>query len=97
MLALVSARVLSNAGFDLWDLGGTDSSPGMRYKASVTETFLRPAFAAHFARCRKEAVGVGGGSLTDVARPVPSLFGQGGLLRPGLVVQAHITEADLFS
>lgn len=52
VLAFASAKVLARLGFSLWDLGGTDGSSMMKYKASVAEVLHRPAFAKAFQRAR---------------------------------------------
>ena len=87
VLAFASAKLLSDAGYELWDLGGTDSSPGMRYKGSVAEPLLRPAFASLF------AVAVRGDTLAQGTSP----FCTGGRLCPGTTPLPNITEANLFS
>ena len=52
VLAFASAKALAQLGFSLWDLGGTDGSSMMKYKASVAEVLHRPAFAHAFQRAR---------------------------------------------
>ena len=52
VLALASANVLAANGFELWDLGGTDSSAGMRYKESLAHVVTRPYFHDLFRRAR---------------------------------------------
>mmetsp|Transcript_5616 Transcript_5616/g.11142 ORF Transcript_5616/g.11142 Transcript_5616/m.11142 type:complete len:250 (+) Transcript_5616:73-822(+) len=52
LLALAETKVLAGAGFRLWDLGGTDSSPMMAYKQDITVRMSRPEFLARFAPLR---------------------------------------------
>lgn len=42
VLAFVVTRVLRDAGYLMWDLGGTDSSPLMSYKREVALEQWRP-------------------------------------------------------
>eukprot|EP00468_Gymnochlora_sp_CCMP2014_P005846 CAMPEP_0167754148 /NCGR_PEP_ID=MMETSP0110_2-20121227/8108_1 /TAXON_ID=629695 /ORGANISM="Gymnochlora sp., Strain CCMP2014" /LENGTH=852 /DNA_ID=CAMNT_0007639993 /DNA_START=72 /DNA_END=2631 /DNA_ORIENTATION=+ len=52
LLALVETKLLANAGFSLWDLGGTDSSPMMAYKKDVSIEMSRPEFLSRFRPAR---------------------------------------------
>jgi hypothetical protein len=52
VLAFAEAQVLANLGFMFWDLGGTDSSPMMSYKASLGYVVSRPYFQSEFRRKR---------------------------------------------
>jgi hypothetical protein len=52
ILALASARTLSQAGYLLWDLGDTDSSPMMAYKQEVAIEEERPYAVARLRRLR---------------------------------------------
>uniref|UniRef100_A0A7S2CP68 BioF2-like acetyltransferase domain-containing protein n=1 Tax=Haptolina brevifila TaxID=156173 RepID=A0A7S2CP68_9EUKA len=52
VLALASAKLLADNGFELWDLGGTDSSQGMRYKEGISHVVPRPTFHDLFLRAR---------------------------------------------
>jgi hypothetical protein len=42
VLAFAAARVLKDAGYLMWDLGGTDSSPLMSYKREIALEQWRP-------------------------------------------------------
>ena len=93
VLALASAALLQRCGAALWDLGGTDSSAGMRYKESVSEIMPRPAFADLFSRVRDEEVGAGKGGLAAALAVATGASASGeSLAGCGLV----ITEVDLF-
>jgi Leu/Phe-tRNA-protein transferase len=83
VLALASAKLLAAHGYELWDLGGTDSSPGMKYKESVAEILQRPHFHDLFLRARA--------TEGQLAAGPPAKR-----IQPGLAISA-ITESDLFS
>ena len=80
VLALASARLLAAHGYELWDLGGTDASAGMRYKESLAEILPRPYFYDRFLRARATEGPLAG----QPTKP----------LEPGLAV-GPITELDL--
>ena len=46
------ARILQQAGYRLWDLGGTDSSPMMAYKQEIAIESFRPQALQHFREIR---------------------------------------------
>jgi len=65
LLALVETKVLADAGFALWDLGGTDSSPMMSYKEVVAHEMSRPEFLEHFRRVRLGEAKLKSGTLIE--------------------------------
>ena len=68
LLALVETKVLADAGFALWDLGGTDSSPMMSYKEIVAHEMSRPEFLEHFQRVRVGEAKLKSGTLIEDVR-----------------------------
>ena len=50
LLGLISLKLLQSNGFDIYDLGGFDSSPMMSYKKELTHIQDRCTFLASFSR-----------------------------------------------
>ncbi|GAB5373477.1 hypothetical protein AAMO2058_001755100 [Amorphochlora amoebiformis] len=69
LLALAEGRVLAKAGFVLWDLGGTDSSPNMAYKSEVTFEMSRPEFLSRFLPVRVGRTDIPTGVLVEDIQP----------------------------